>query len=115
MLSTVLRCKRAIAVNVEIMRTFVRLRQILTSNAEMARRLDELRLKYDQKFKVVFDAIRLLMNPTSVKRKELGFRLQDLKTNEVTFQTIVLKFRQGSSVSDPTRNQDPGPKPARGC
>ena len=74
MLSSVLRSKRAIAVNVEIMRTFVRLRQILTSNAELARRLDELEAKYDRQFKIVFDAIRLLMDPKPLKQKEIGFR-----------------------------------------
>ena len=74
MLSSVLRSKRAIAVNVEIMRTFVRLRQILSSNAELARRLDELEGKYDRQFKIVFDAIRLLMNPGSLKPTEIGFR-----------------------------------------
>lgn len=79
MLSSVLRSKRAIAVNVEIMRTFVKLRLILTSNAELARRLDELEGKYDQRFKVVFDAIRLLMKPRPLKRKEIGFRPKALK------------------------------------
>ena len=74
MLSSVLRSKRAIAVNVEIMRTFVKLRQILTSNADLARRLDELEGKYDRQFKVAFDAIRLLMNPRPSKKKEIGFR-----------------------------------------
>lgn len=74
MLSSVLRSKRAIAVNVEIVRTFVRLRQILTSNAELARRLDRLEKKYDQQFKVVFDAIRQLMVPTPSDRKQIGFR-----------------------------------------
>lgn len=74
MLSSVLRSKRAIAVNVEIMRTFVKLRQLLTSNVELARRLDELEGKYDRQFKVVFDAIRLLMSPKPLKQKEIGFR-----------------------------------------
>lgn len=74
MLSSVLRSKRAIAVNVEIMRTFVKLRQLLSSNLELARRLDELEGKYDRQFKVVFDAIRQLMNPTPLKQKEIGFR-----------------------------------------
>jgi ORF6N domain len=74
MLSSVLRSKRAIAVNVEIMRTFVKLRQIFTSNVDLARRLDELEGKYDRQFKVVFDAIRLLMNPRPLKQKEIGFR-----------------------------------------
>jgi len=58
MLSSVLRSKRAIAVNVEVMRTFVRLRQLLTTNAELARRLDDLEANYDSQFKVVFDAGR---------------------------------------------------------
>ena len=74
MLSSVLRSKRAIAVNVEIMRTFVKLRDLLTSNVELARRLDELEGKYDRQFKVVFDAIRMLMNPRPLKPKEIGFR-----------------------------------------
>ena len=61
------------------MRTFVKLRQILTSDAELARRLDELEGKYGRQFKVVFDAIRLLMNPKALKRKEIGFRAKALK------------------------------------
>lgn len=74
MLSTVLRSKRAIAVNVEIMRTFVRLQQILISNAELARKLDGLEKRYDRQFKVVFDAIRQLMTPATTNRKQIGFR-----------------------------------------
>jgi hypothetical protein len=54
------------------LRTFVKLRQI-TSNEELARRLDDLEGRYDQQFKGVFDAIRLLMNPKPLKRKEIGF------------------------------------------
>jgi len=57
MLSSVLRSKRAIIVNIEIMRGFVKLRQLLVSNTELARRLDELDSKYDKQFKIVFDAI----------------------------------------------------------
>jgi hypothetical protein len=72
MLSSVLRSKRAIQVNVEIMRAFVRLRQMLASHADLARKLDALEKKYDTQFKVVFDAIRELMTPPEPKR--LGFR-----------------------------------------
>ena len=79
MLSSVLRSKRAVAVNVEIMQTFVRLRQILTSNADLARKLDELEKRYDLHFKVVFDAIRQLMKPPPPKRKEIGFRPKGIK------------------------------------
>src|SRR2546427_9486464 len=65
MLSSVLNSERAVLVNVEIMRAFVKLRQMLASNAELSRRLDELESKYDRQFKVVFDAIRKLMSPSS--------------------------------------------------
>ena len=57
MLSSVLRSKRAIIVNIEIMRGFVKLRQLLVSNTALARRLDELESKYDKQFKIVFEAI----------------------------------------------------------
>ena len=73
MLSTVLRSKRAITVNIEIMRAFVKLRQLLVSNTELARRLDELESKYDKQFKIVFVAIRELMTKPISDRKEIGF------------------------------------------
>jgi hypothetical protein len=73
MLSSVLRSPRAVRVNVEIMRAFVRLRQLLVSHADLARRLDELEKKYDQQFAVVFEAIRRLMNPPVAHPKELGY------------------------------------------
>ena len=77
MLSTVLNSERAVLVNIEIMRAFVKLRQMLTSNAELARRLDELEGKYDRQFKIVFDAIRHLMATPIRNRKEIGFRSKD--------------------------------------
>lgn len=73
MLSSVLRSPRAVQVNIEIMRTFVRLRQWLASNAELAKRLDELEKKYDRNFKVVFEAIRQLMAEDEKPRREIGF------------------------------------------
>jgi len=80
MLSSVLNSKRAVKVNIEIMRAFVRLRQMLSSNAELARKLDALEKKYDEQFKVVFDAIRELMTPpTSVKKGKIGFRREKEK------------------------------------
>jgi hypothetical protein len=63
MLSSVLKSPRAVAVNIDIMRAFVRLRQLLASNAALARRLDELEKKYDAQFKIVFEAVRQLMTP----------------------------------------------------
>src|SRR5215813_5560861 len=79
MLSGVLNSPRAVLVNIEIMRAFVRLRQMLASNAELSRRLDELESKYDRQFKVVFDAIRELMSPPIRTRKEIGFRGRSVK------------------------------------
>jgi hypothetical protein len=77
MLSSVLRGTRAAHVNIEIMRTFVRLRQMLASHADLARRLDELEKKYDAQFRVVFDAIRELMAPPQEpSRKRIGFHAE---------------------------------------
>jgi hypothetical protein len=70
MLSSVVNSPRAIRVNIEIMRAFVRLRQMLASNADLARRLDELEAQYDEQFKIVFAAIRRLMSADESKRKE---------------------------------------------
>lgn len=75
MLSSVLRSKRAIQVNVEIMRTFVRLRQMLSSHEDLARKLTALEHKYDKRFKVVFDALRQLMVPSEKDRPLIGFQL----------------------------------------
>jgi hypothetical protein len=74
MLSSVLRSERAVQVNVEIIRAFVRLRQLLRENADLARRLDELEARYDRQFKAVFDAIRQLMAPPPSGQRQLGFR-----------------------------------------
>ncbi len=74
MLSSVLHSPRAVAVNVEIMRAFVRLRALLATHADLARKLEVLEQKYDGKFRVVFDAIRLLMAPgVAAERKRIGF------------------------------------------
>lgn len=73
MLSSVLRSKRAAQVNIAIMRTFVRLREMLLSNADLARKLNALEKKYDAQFKVVFDAIRELMTPPEPPRRQIGF------------------------------------------
>lgn len=74
MLSSVLRSKRAIQVNIEIMRAFVQLRRMLASHADLARKLSALEKKYDAQFKVVFDAIRGLMAPPEPRKKRrVGF------------------------------------------
>jgi hypothetical protein len=74
MLSSILRSRRAALVNIEIMRAFVRLRQMLASNVDLARKLATLEKKYDTQFKVVFDAIRELMTqPEPKKKRPIGF------------------------------------------
>lgn len=74
MLSSVLRSERAVQVNIAIMRTFVRLRRLIASHADLARKLAELERKYDAQFKAVFDAIRALMSPELPRgKRELGF------------------------------------------
>jgi hypothetical protein len=73
MLSSVLRSKRAISVNIEIMRAFSRLREVLSSHQGLARQLAALASKYDRQFKVVFDAIRKLMIEPTHKNRPIGF------------------------------------------
>jgi len=74
MLSSVLRSKRAIEVNIAIMRTFVRLREMISSNKALARRLSDLEKKYDGQFRVVFEAIRELMAEPAPKSRRIGFK-----------------------------------------
>lgn len=73
MLSIVLNSEQAVMVNIEIMRAFVRLRQMLTTNAELARKLGALERKYDLQFKAVFDAINQLMTPHEPHKRQIGF------------------------------------------
>lgn len=74
MLSSVLRSKRAVLVNIAIMRTFVKLREMLSSHKDLARKIDEMEKEYDAQFKIVFDAIKRLMAPINVSiRRTIGF------------------------------------------
>jgi hypothetical protein len=74
MLASVLRGSRAVQVNIEIVRAFVRLRHMLATNADLARKLAALEQRYDSQFRVVFDAIRELMNPPAKAKRRIGFR-----------------------------------------
>ncbi|MCX6354804.1 MAG: ORF6N domain-containing protein [Candidatus Aureabacteria bacterium] len=76
MLSSVLKNKRAVRVNIEIMRAFVKLRMILSTHVELARKIEEMERKYDVQFKVVFDAIRELMAPPEKSNRRIGFRAE---------------------------------------
>ena len=74
MAANVLRSSRAVQMSVYVVRAFVRQRHILTSQTDLARKLEELEKKYDAQFKVVFDAIRQLMQPTEKEPHPIGFR-----------------------------------------
>ena len=76
MLANVLNSERAAQTSVQVVRVFVRLRQMLVSNAELARKLAALEQKYDAQFKVVFDAIRQLMSPPAKPKREIGFHVK---------------------------------------
>ena len=73
MAASVLNTPRAVEMSVYVVRAFVRLRQMLASNTELARKLAELEKKYDAQFEVVFEAIRALLTPPEPKRKRIGF------------------------------------------
>ena len=74
MLSSVLRSKRAVMVNIEVMRAFARFREVLSAHKNLARKVEALESKYDRQFKVVFDAIRrLVIEPEPTRRRKIGF------------------------------------------
>jgi len=77
MLSSVLRSPRAVKVNIEIMRAFVRLRQLLATHVDLAHKLEKLEKKYDSQFKVVFEALRQLMTPPPALTKQIGFQVRE--------------------------------------
>jgi phage regulator Rha-like protein len=80
MLSSVLRSDRAVQVNIAIIRTFVHLRKLLATHADLARKLEAMERNYDQQFRVVFDAIRELMTEKKKTRREIGFHALMPKT-----------------------------------
>ena len=80
MLSSVLNSDRAIEVNLQIMRAFVKLREMIASHKDLARKLAALEKKYDDNFKVVFEAIRALMIPPEKPKKKNGFGLREKQT-----------------------------------
>jgi ORF6N domain len=77
MLSSVLRSERAVQVNIEIMRAFVRLRELVATHKDLARKLEALEKRYDAQFKVVFDAMRQLMTPPEPKKRKIGVLVKE--------------------------------------
>ena len=74
MLSSVLNSKRAIRVNIEIMRAFTKMRELLASHADLKRKIEEMEKKYDHQFAIVFDAIKRLLAPPKKAKTKIGFR-----------------------------------------
>lgn len=76
MLSSVLKSKRAVQVNIEIMRAFTQIREMLLSNKVLQRKINDLEQKYDKKFSVIFDALRKLFSPPARPKREIGFHVR---------------------------------------
>ena len=93
MLSSVLNSPRAIQVNIQIMRTFGKLREMIASHKDLAKRLDELEKKYDGQFRVVFDAIHELMIPPDEDKRKIGFMAKEkralYKTHAGEIRSII--------------------------
>ena len=77
MLSGVLSSPRAVQVNIAIMRSFVKLREVLATHKDFVRKLAELENKYDEQFQIVFDAIRQILSPPEKPKREIGFRVKE--------------------------------------
>ncbi len=82
MLSSVLNSDRAIAVNIEIMRAFVKLREMVASHKVLAKKLEEPEKKYDAQFKVVFDTIHALLEPPKKPKRRIGFETSEGQQTE---------------------------------
>jgi hypothetical protein len=99
MLSSVLRSERAVQVNIAIMRAFVRLRELATSHAELTRKLNALEAKYDVQFKVVFDAIRALMDADVKPRRRIGFKPDEQNPATESHLLWLANCRQSAEIT----------------
>ena len=76
MLSSVLNSKRAVQVNIQIMRTFTKLRELMANHEELRRKIDAMEKKYDYQFKIIFDAIKKLLEPPGKSKRPIGFHVK---------------------------------------
>jgi len=88
MLAAVLNSPIAVQASIQVVRVFVRLRQMLASNAELSRKLDALEKKYDYQFKIVFDAIRQLMTPPEPEKRKIGFQVRERRAR---YKRLILQ------------------------
>jgi hypothetical protein len=77
MLSGILQSPRAVQVNIAIMRSFVRLRQVLAAHKDLVQKLEEMEKKYDKQFQIVFDAIRQILTPPEKPKRGIGFHVDE--------------------------------------
>jgi ORF6N domain len=99
MLSSVLHSKRAVRVNIEIMRAFVRLREMLATHKDLARKLEALESKYDAQFKVVFGAIRRLMARPEPNEKKIGFLAKERQASYARSGRKSIRIDDGASAT----------------
>lgn len=83
MLSSVLNSKRAIMVNIEIIRTFTKLREMVDSHKDLKRKIETMEKKYDSQFQIVFDAIKRLLEPEVTPKRKVGFYVADEEIKNV--------------------------------
>ena len=77
MLSSILRSKRAVQVNIQIMRTFTKLREMIESHKDLKRKIEDMEKKYDGQFQIVFEAIKQLIEPEIKPKRKIGFYVSD--------------------------------------
>ena len=97
MLPAVLNSPIAVQASIQVVRVFVRLRQMLASNAELSRKLDALEKKYDYQFKIVFDAIRQLMTPPEPDKRKIGFQVRERRAR---YKRLILQNATSKKVSN---------------
>jgi len=93
MLSSVLNSKRAIQVNIQIMRTFTKIRELIATHKDLQKKIEDMEKKYDHQFKVVFDAIKQLLAKPEPKKKKIGFVIREHSTN-TKYRTAFRKRAQ---------------------
>ena len=93
MAANILNSNRAIKASVQVVRAFIQLRQMLSSNAELTRKLDDLEKNYDRKFKIVFDTLRQLMTPIPSRSKPIGFRATTPRNRSVNWFATIMKSK----------------------
>ena len=94
MIATILSSPVAVQASIQVVRAFVKLREMLATHKDLARKLNEMEKKYDAQFKVVFDAIRQLMVPPESKKQKIGFRVRE---RGIKYRTSGLKYHVGTN------------------